>query len=426
MVQNKKKKIHFAWFVLLGLSIMIGLARGGMGNSAGQFLKPVSDELGIGMGDLTLYFSISAIVTMIFLPIAGKLIAKYDIRLLLVGGIILDAGSFAMYGLMDSVWGWYIFTIPMAIGAVFVVQISGPILINRWFKKHNGLALGIMMAAVGLFGAVVQPLVGSLIVSEGWRNTYSILGISVMVIIIPIVLIMIRNSPKQKGLLPYGMDYQSEEVTSSNEKGDVDIQNTGVTFAVAKKSSAFYALVFYFFFITAIGSFTQHIAPYSIGLGYDSQFAGNVMGVFMVGMLVASLAFGFLSDKVGAKNTAIFALFIGLIAIFLLIFFSENKTVFTIAIGTFGFLTASVGTMGPLLTTALFGNKEYAQIYSAAAVGLAVAAVLALPGYGFIYDFTGSYTIVLYTIVAMLVISMLCVIIAFKGKKKLEENGSWN
>ncbi|WP_019241796.1 MULTISPECIES: MFS transporter [Bacillus] len=423
-MNTTKKKIHFAWWVLLGLSIMIGLARGGINNAGGLFLTPVSNDLDISIGALSIYFSLSSIATMIFLPIAGKMMAKYDIRLLLIAGIILQAGSFAIFGLMNSVWGWYIFSIPMAIGSIFVNQMAGPVLINNWFKKHNGLALGIMMAAVGLFGAVLQPLAGNLIASEGWRATYLILGIAAIIIVIPVVLLTIRMVPQQKGLLPYGVDASGEGDTK--KEAHEDVANKGVTFAIAKKSTAFYALLLFFFFMTAIGSFAQHIAPFAMGLGYDVKFAGSVMGAFMVGMLIGALAFGFLTDKIGAKNTAIFSMIVGLVSMVMLLTVSTNPTMFTLAIGIFGFVTASIGTLTPLLTTSIFGNKEYSQIFATAALGLAIAGIVALPGYGFVFDATGSYTYVLYTIIAMLIINIVLVLVAYKGKKKLEKDGHWN
>lgn len=41
------------------------------------------------------------------------------------------------------------------------------------------------------------------------------------------------------------------------------------------------------------------------------------------------------------------------------------------------------------------------------------------------FDFMGSYTSVLYAIVLMLIITIGCVVAAFKGKKKLEQEGLW-
>ncbi|MDW0114315.1 MFS transporter [Sporosarcina saromensis] len=421
MSQSKKKKIHYAWWVLVGLVVMVGAAKGGIMTTGGLFLTPVTEDLGIGMGSLTLYFSIASIVTMLFLPIAGKLIAKYNIRILLLVAVSLEAGSFAMFGFMNSVWGWYLFAIPMSMGSVIVTQLAGPVLINNWFKKHRGLALGIMVGAGGLIGAFLQPVAGNLIANEGWRNTYFFLGIGVMAVVIPVVLLTIRMAPLQKGLQPYGVDEVQQ-----NEETKVQTTASGVTLAIAKKSSAFYFLLFFFFCETSIAAFNQHVAPFAMGLGYDIKFAGNAMGSWSVGVVIGALFFGYLSDKIGVKYSAIFAMLLGLFPVGLLLLTPENPLIFTVAAGLYGFVVASLGTLGPLLTTALFGNKEFSQIYGLAITGLAVAGIVALPIYGFIFEYTGSYTYVLYTIFIMLLLNVVSILFAFKGKKALENAGLWN
>lgn len=421
-MSHQKKKIHYAWWVLLGVALIVGLAKGGIMTAGGLFLTPVTQDLGIGMGSLTLYFSISSIVTMVFLPIAGKLMSKYNIRLVLIIGIILQAGSFAMFGLMNSVWGWYLFCIPMSIGSVFVAQMAGPILINNWFKKHNGLAMGIMVASGGLFGAILQPMAGNLIASNGWRYTYIFLGVLVMAIVIPTVLLTIRMAPQQKGLQPLGI----AEEKNNDEKNNKQVEAKGVKASVALKSSAFYALLIFFFFVTSIGSFGQFVAPFAMNLGYNISFAGSAMGGWQIGTLIGALTFGILTDKIGAKNTAIFAMILGLVPVMMLITVATKPVMFNIAIAIFGFIVASIGTLGPLLTTALFGNKEYGQIYSTAVIGLAIAGMVALPAYGYIAQLTGSYTAILYAVAIMMIINVIAVIFAFKGKKKLEAAGLWN
>lgn len=419
MIHNKRK-IHFAWWVLIGLALMVGVAKGGVMTAGGLFLTPVTKDLGIGMGSLSLYFSISSIVTMIFLPIAGKMMGKFDIRVLLIAGVILQAGSFAMFGFMNSVWGWYLFSIPMAIGSIFVTQMAAPVLINNWFKKHNGLAVGITVASGGIFGAILQPMAGNLIANEGWRYTYIFLGVLVMVVVIPTVILAIRMAPQQKGLQALGADEVKNEHTAQSTTVK------GISAAVARRSTAFYALLLFFFFITSIGSFGQFVAPFAMGVGYDVTFAGSAMGGWSIGVMIGALAFGALSDKIGARNTAIFAMVVGLIPIALLTTVPENPIIFNIAIAIFGFVVASIGTLGPLLTTALFGNKEYAQIYSSAVIGLAVAGIIALPAYGFIAELTGSYSSILYAVGIMLIVNIVLLVIAFNGKKKLERAGLWN
>lgn len=422
MTNKSKKGIHYAWVVLLGVAIMMGFARGGLNNATGLFLTPVSDDLGMSLSSLSLYVSIMSIVTMVFLPFAGKLIAKADIRIILIVGVILHAGAFAAMGFMNNVWGWYVLAVPCAIGYVVVAQITGPVIINNWFKKSKGLALGIMMATVGAFGAFISPWIGNLIANEGWRSAYTTSGLTLGVGAIIVILLFIRFAPGKKGA--YGSDEINAEdlgATTVNEDAQKGIAST-----IAKKSPAFFALMAFFFFLTSVAAFAQHVPTFAITKGFDTAFGGTLMGLFMVGLLIGSLTFGFLADKIGAKGTTFVALISGLVTFVLFLLFGEIKAMIMIGAIIFGFLSSSIGTLGPLLTISLFGNKNYADIYATASVGLAVAGIVALPLYSLIKDLTNSYNIVLIAIIVMIVISMLLVTVAFKQKDKLVKAGHWN
>lgn len=414
----KEKRVHFAWVVLAGICIVMGLARGGIGNAGGLFMAPVMAELGCGAGTFMLYFSISSIVTFLFLPVAGRLTVRCDIRLLLIAGLILQAGAFALFGTLHSIWGWYILSVPMAVGAVITTQIAGPVLIDSWFKKHNGLAVGIMMAAVGLFGTVLQPLTGGLIAGSGWRQAYFVVGGAVLLAGIPAVLLTIRGAPRDKGLRPLG--------EGAGPLAAPAVSKQGVTAGTAQRSPAFWALALFMFFITAVSAFAQHFPKYADQLGFDASFAGTAMGVFMLGLSAGALVLGLLSDKAGAEATAIFALACGVGAVLVLIFSGARPLPFLLAVFVFGFSSSAVGTLGPLLTVALFGQREYGKIYSRAAMGTALAGTAALPGYGFIYDRVNNYIPVLWAICIMLALCAVCVFAAFADKKRQEKTGSWN
>ncbi|WHX25428.1 MFS transporter [Virgibacillus halodenitrificans] len=417
-----KNKIHFAWFVLVGLCITVGLGKAALNNTAGLFLSPVSNEIGVGVGNLTLYLSISSVVTMIFLPVGGKLMAKYDARVVLTGAIILQAGSFAMFGLMNYVWGWYIAAVPLGIGGVIITVIAGPILIERWFTKRKGLALGIMTAIGGVMGAFIQPVAGNLISNLGWRSSYFAIGIAVIVIVVPTIIFMLRQNPKEKGLLPYG----EEGNINDKKEGSEEAKSSGIEFKDARKSIAFLLLGLFFFIVTAVASFSQHIPTYLVNQGYDIAFAGNIMAATMLGVFAGSLTFGYLADKIGAKNTALIAMGIGLVSVILLLIFPDVVTMLIIAVTMFGFMGSSIGTIAPAMASALFGGREYSQIYSTASMGLAIAGIVALPAYGYIFDFTGSYVSGFYTIIIMLLINIMCIIVAFRNKEKMVKENLWH
>lgn len=420
-----KKKIHYAWWTLAALCIIVGLAKGVLNTSSGLFIPGATKDLGILTGNLTLYFSISSIVTMIFLPIGGKILAKYDIRTVLVIAIILQAGSYVGFGFSNSVWGWYIFAVPLAVGGVFTTVIVGPVLVNQWFKKKNGMALGLIGASGGLLGAIAQPIIGYTIATaeHTWRTGYIGLGLAVIIIVVPTVLLIIRKSPQSIGLLPYG----AQEVTGVTDETKTDEVDKGVTLAIARKSSAFYSLFFFFLLITSIASFSIHIPSYIQSIGYDAIFAGNAMAGYMIGVLLGALALGYLVDKIGSRNTVYVAMVLAALAVIALLFAADSKIVVVLATSLYGFTVSnSVGTLAPALTTSLFGSREYAQIYSTASLGLAIAGIVALPAYGYIYDFTKSYTPALYIVLGLLILNIVLVTFAFEGKKKLLKQGHWN
>lgn len=408
--RRNKGKVHFAWIVLFGVCVLMGFARGGIHNAGGLFMAPVMEELGCGAGAFMLYFSISSVVTFLFLPAAGKLMGKYDIRLLLVLSLVFHAGSFMLLGLMRNIWGWYLLSIPMALGSILTTQIGGPVLIGNWFCRYTGVATGIMMAASGLFGALFQPLAGMLITNIGWRSAYFVLGGLVLAVSVPVVLLTIRFAPQEKGMRPFGADQIDKCIESSG--------TSGIPVEKARKTAAFWELFAFMFFLTAAASFAQHLPKYADQLGFDPTFAGKAMGVFMVGTLLGAIAFGLMNDRIGAKRTTILALFCGETAIVTLILGGGKPTLFNAAVLVFGFASASVGTMGPLLATAIFGQKDYGRIYSAIAMGMALAGVVSMAGYGFIYDAFRSYVPVLWSICAMLLVCAACVVAAFASQNK--------
>ena len=78
----KNKKPHYAWIILLGVILIRGFAGGGINSVSGLFLYPVSRDIGVGIGTLSIYLSITSIVMVLWLPLAGRLINRYDLSLI--------------------------------------------------------------------------------------------------------------------------------------------------------------------------------------------------------------------------------------------------------------------------------------------------------------------------------------------------------
>lgn len=406
----RNKKFHYAWIILLGIILIRGFTGGGINLTLGLFLTPVSQEIGVGIGTLSLYMSITSIVTVLWLPLAGKLFNKYDIRIIAIVGGILQVLSFVAFGFMNSVYGWYVLAIPFAMGSTILVSLLGPILINRWFAKNQGLIMGIQMAFVGLFGVIVQPVTSTIISNKGWRAGYYILGGVTFIIVVVSSLLFLRNNPEDINLSAYGADSQSEKKVKSSQSDNT----VYISEKTAIHSASFYLLVLFMLCITGVGVFIQEIPTYGTVLGYSAKQAGSVLAYASIGTAIGSVLIGIISDKIGSINTCYIMIGIGIIAV--IGFFLSSYSYFILVIATFlhGLVSSGIMVLAPILTIKFYGQKDYEKIFSKVSIGGPLASVVLIPLYGFVYDVTKSFLIVLIGMICLLVIAGLSIRIGWK------------
>ncbi len=414
-MSKMKKNEKYALVILIATGILLGFARGGIMSLGGVFLPSVSEDLGVSTGTLALYYSISALVLMVSMPMVGKLVGKVNLKVLIIVSIILQGGSFAGFGLLNSVYGFYILAIPMAIGTAIPCHIVGPVLINSWFKKKTGLAMGVTMSIATAITIVILVASGSVISSIGWRSSYFVAGLGSAAMVIVLALLFIRF-PGKNGSVPYGVS----EVNSTDSKEEVD-QIEGVTMDRAKKSIAFYSLILFTFLLTTVASFSQLFTAMAISKGFTLEMATITVSVMTLGILIGNLSFGYLNDKLGTKTSVLISLSFGLTSTVMLLVVGSNQTLYFVAMLFYGLMVSSLGTMAPLLVNAIFGRLDYAKIYSVVVMGLALGGMVGTPLFGFIAGSNNNYTPVLMVVMIFIVTCIVSVLVAFANKKAL-----WN
>ncbi len=400
----EKKKINFAWLVLIGVIIIRGFTFGGLNLALGLSLGPVAADMGVGLGALSIYMSISALAMLIFLPFAGKIAQKYNMQTIVLASIVLQAGSFIGFAFMDSMIGFYILSIPNAIGGTILVNLMGPILVNRWFTKNKGLVMGISVSAVGIIAAILQPMATSMIASQGWRYTFIALGIASLVAVILCAIFLIRTKPLT--------NMAASANTAKEQKPEVP----GVPYKSAVKTRAFYFLLIFTTCITGLGVFQQHIVNYGVSIGYEIATVGFALSAYSIGNAIGAIVLGILSDKIGAIRTSKIISIVGMLAVAM--FFISNMGFVTFAAAAFmqGFTTSAINVLTPLLVIAIFGQKDYIRIFSSMMLSAPIASIILIPLYGFAYDAFGNYTFVLSFLIGLLLVGLIS--ISFTGSKK--------
>lgn len=385
--------------LMTGLILIRGFAGGGISITSSLFFAPVARELGVGIGELSLYYSIMSLVAVFWLPLAGKLMTKVDVRLLAGASALLQGLSFAAFGLQNHVMGFYLLAIPHAIGTGFLVNLLGPILINRYFPRNGGLMLGLQMAFVGIFGVVFQPLTSYLIENTGWRSAYGIVGLVSTAAVIWAAFLLGKR-PQTEGISP-ATETQSRELSEKE----------------AVRLPSFYFLLICMTALTGATVFIQHVPTYGEVLGLPLGQIGVAMGVSSLGSALGAVGIGLINDKIGPMKTTFAILSLWVLGV-VSFFFGENLALFSVGSFLTGVAISSISILVPFLTRLFYGSGDYARIFSKISLGAPLASILLIPGYGYIYDLTGSYFWVLILLLALLAAAILSVSWGWQSRKK--------
>lgn len=419
----KTKKSILPWLVLAGIIVIRGFASG-INAVAGLFLTPVTQELQVGIGTLSLYFSVMSAVQVVWFSYAGKLLNKYDVRIVAAVAAVLQTLTFAAFGLLSHVVGWYVLAIPQAMGSAILVNLIAPILINRWFPDKTGIILGVQSACVGLFGAVLQPFTSNIIAGSGWRTGYTMIGLVAFVVIVAAVFVFLKDRPKQNG--------QVADVNSAVYKGKRAVQQTMVsedgevlkeTADASTRSAAFFALLLFMLSLTGVAVFVQHIPTYGNLLGYSVTQVGNALSLASVGTAMGALIIGFLADKIGAVNTCYVVLGLWLLAVICFLFGGRHIMVFRIAAFLNGVAVPGVTILSPVLTLAFYDRANYEKVYAKVSMGAPLSSIFLVPIYGFIYDATQSYMVVLFILIGLLLLAGGSIAYGWRSKMRNENPG---
>jgi MFS transporter, OFA family, oxalate/formate antiporter len=284
---------------------------------------------------------------------------------IIAGGIVMGLGFFlAQFTTASTPWVlWLTYGIlgGFGMGMAYTTTIST---CQKWFPDRRGFITGIIVAALGLGGLVFTPIAEILINQLGVLRTFAVIG-GMFVVVTMLGSFFIKNPPegfKPKGWVP------------SVKKTTHIVQD--FTPSEVLKMPQFYLVTLALMCATAAGSMMIPMAKI-LGLQPDS---GLTKGAAVAGVMIISgcnsfgrLFWGWLSDKIGRKQTILILLLIAGTSIIGVSF--AKAYIMLVFIAIIGFSYGGFLGVFPALTADFWGTKHGAQIYGMVLLGFGVGAV---------------------------------------------------
>lgn len=393
---------HYAYLIVLSCIVMTCLPCALVLSCAGIFFTPVSEFFGVPKASFTLYFSVLNLAMMATLPVAGKLLAARDARVVLsVATALCGLGMFGMASCQE-VWQFYLVGIVLGVGVAPLIYLAVPTLINAWCVKRVGFFVGLCMAFTGIGSVIFNPIGTAIIQSspEGWRQAYLVFGIIILVGTLPFTLFVVRGKPADKGLLPYG----AGEKDAADADGAATVGTQGVSAADAMRTPAFWAIVAFCGLITLNQTVYQFLSSYALSFSNSlpqiAAASGVVASAAMGGQAIGKVFLGSVSDH-SVRLGAVCGIAGGAVGVLLMWGMPSVLALLLVGAFCFGVVYAMTTVETPLLVRSVFGSADYANIYSRVSMVGSLMSAVAAVFWSLVIDSAGGYGL-------MFALSLVC------------------
>jgi sugar phosphate permease len=203
---QKDRKVFYGWWVVLASAVGLAMCYGPIiVPTFGVFLKPLSQEFGWSRTQISLAFSFGTLGLTLAAPVLGWLVDRFGARRVILPAVLFFGLSVLSLSFL-SIHLWHFYAIYLLMGVVGSGTTAVPYakVISRWFDRRRGLALGLAVAALALGGSITPPLAQALIAAVGWRQAYVLLGLMAMGVALPVVGLLLKETPQVMGLGPDG------------------------------------------------------------------------------------------------------------------------------------------------------------------------------------------------------------------------------
>jgi MFS family permease len=85
--------------------------------------------------------------------------------------------------------------------ALSVVSIT---MVGQWFVRRLNLAMAVYTIALSIGFMIAFPLIGSIVLSSGWRAAWWLIGCALLIGLAPLALLLVRRSPESVSIDPDG------------------------------------------------------------------------------------------------------------------------------------------------------------------------------------------------------------------------------
>ncbi|QBR94544.1 MFS transporter [Nocardioides euryhalodurans] len=280
------------------------VAAAGFRSSTGALLVPLEEEFGWSRATTSGAVSLNLVVYGLTAPFAAALMERFGVRRVVAAALALVALGSGLTLVMTSPWQlWLLWGFAVGIGTGSLALVFGAIVANRWFVRHRGVVVGVFSAASSTGQLVFLPAIAALAAGPGWRWAAALVTVFAL-LLVPLVLWVLRDSPAQVGTTPYGApDDEPATPPPAPAEGAGAATLALRTLRESSRSRTFWILLGTFWICgwSTNGLIGTHFIPAAHDHGMPATTSAGLLALIGVFDIVGTVASGWLTDRVDSR-----------------------------------------------------------------------------------------------------------------------------
>jgi MFS family permease len=386
-----------------------------LGSSFGQtffigiFTPSIEASFGLSHSQWGSIYMAGTLMSAAALTFTGRWIDHLELRTyaLLVCVFLTVACAAATFS--PTVW----FLIPM----IFLLRQAGQGLAShtavtgmvKYFRRDRGKAVALATLGFPMGRALLPVAAVALIATIGWRETYAICAVLVLVVLMPLVAWLLTSHARwETTLASEVLSEESKTVRATAHQQDRSLRQV-------LRDPIFYlflpAILAPSFFDTAL---SFHLLPIAALKLWSAEWVTTGYAVYAATTIMASMWIGTLVDKIGAVRLYVFSLAPYVIGTLVLGFFDHAVWAW-VYLGLYGIGSGMKATLIPVFLSELYGTRNIGAIRSFVATLSVFASALGPPALGFALDLDVSIMTMTFVSVTYFVASSLLMIFSVRS-----------
>lgn len=291
-------RFHYAW-VMVAVTFVVLITAAGVRSVPSVLIVPLEREFGWSRATVSLAVSINLLLYGALGPFAASLMERVGMRRMMVIALLMLTFAVAITTRMSAPWQLLLFWGGfVGLGAGAMTGWLSATVANRWFVQRRGLVVGVLTAAGATGQLIFLPLLATVVEAAGWRVAVAIVAVCTA-LVVPLVALVIRDSPRAVGLLPYGATSVADVPTPPTSAASNPFMAALQTLSSAVRNRDFQLIAGSFFICGAStnGLIGTHLVPMSMDHGLTEVTAASLLALIGVFDILGTMGSGWLSDR---------------------------------------------------------------------------------------------------------------------------------